>query len=117
MKISLFLLISTIICLYFSRVSPVQSTSSPTSVSLTEDENRLTEPVNKSKDVSELEEDLVIIEETSETEDSVIPEEGTEEYLEFVRKQMQESIKEHLQNIQEKLGEEYGEEAETLILL
>ncbi|MGB1242785.1 MAG: hypothetical protein ACPG49_09700 [Chitinophagales bacterium] len=117
MKISLFLLITTLICLYFNRVPPTQSISIPTSVYLNEGNDKLTEPIKTPKKTKVVPSNVVNSEESVEIESLTVPNEETEEYLEFVRKQMQESIKEHLQNIQEKLGEEYKEQAEKLILM
>lgn len=119
MKISLSLLITTLVCLYFSQVPPTQSISTLTSISVNEGNDKLTEPVNKPKKTKVEPNNVVNSEDSVEVQDLTAPNpnEETEEYLEYVRKQMQESIKEHLQNIQEKLGEQYEEQAEKLILM
>ncbi len=113
MKISLFLLISTIICLYFSQ-APTNSTTTPaytteeTITKTVNDSNKATRP---SMDDTDTKTTDTVLDQTNNSSGE------TEEYLNFVRKQMKESIREHLQNIQEKLGEEYDEKTEKLILL
>lgn len=114
MKISLFLLITTLICLYFG-----QATSSNTAMQLHTNTEK-TQPIS-TKD-SEQNTILPTEENNTQPADSILEnsersEEETEEYLNFVRKQMKESIREHLLNIQRELGEEYEEQAEKLILL
>ena len=116
MKLSLFLLITTIICLYYCQIAaPTKSTTiripnttnQKMSVKSSEKENKTISSIDKEEKVENFAGDTEFIE----------VEEDVEAYLDFVRKQMQESIREHLQNIQEKLGEEYNEKAEKLILM
>ncbi|MEZ4883580.1 MAG: hypothetical protein R3E32_02495 [Chitinophagales bacterium] len=109
MKISLFALISTIICLYFGQAP--NNTSAPRTFPNTVEE-KASNSVEESDNTIRLSK-----ENKSDINEVELSKEETEAYLDFVRKQMQESIQEHLQNIQEKLGEQYDEKVEKLILM
>lgn len=112
MKLSLFLLITAIIFLAFAQNSSSKSTSKalPNQV-----ENIVlsldNEPTSNGATP-------IVLEENEEENSSPIwNEEDTEAYLDFVRKQMRESVQENLENIQEILREESVEQAERLILM
>lgn len=108
MKISLFLLVFTVICLYFGQAH--SATTAPKNQM--EQEDRILEVMDNLEDKT-----TIIVKENADNEEIVISEEETEAYLDFVREQMQESIREHLRNIQDKLGEEYKKKSEQLILM
>ncbi|MFK7904904.1 MAG: hypothetical protein AB8B69_07260 [Chitinophagales bacterium] len=108
MKVSLFLLVSTIICLYFGQAH--SATTAPKFQM--EQEDRMSTVIDSSEDRT-----TIIVNENAMGEENVMSEEDTEAYLDFVREQMQESIREHLRNIQDKLGEEYKKKSEQIVLI
>jgi len=108
MKVSLFLLISTIICLYFGQAH--SATTAPKFQM--EQEDRMPKIIDNSEDKT-----AIIVEENAMDEENVVSDEDTEAYLDFVREQMKESIREHLRNIKAKLAEEYENQSEQLILM
>ncbi len=112
MKLSLFLLITVIIFLAFAQNSSSKSTSKTLpnqveNISLSFDNESISNGTIP----------IVLEEGSEENSTTTLSEEDTEAYLNFVRKQMRESVQEHLKNIQETLREESLEQAERLILM
>ncbi len=108
MKVSLFLLVSTVICLYFGQAHSATTNNNVTQNQI-EQEDIVSVVIDSVEDKT-----AIIVKENAENDRNMINEEDTEAYLDFVREQMQESIREHLRNIQDKLAEEYENQSEQL---